>query len=138
MKKVLVFGTYDIFHPGHVFFLKEARKYGGILNVVVALDATVMKVKGKLPTNKESDRLARIKNLDYVDKAYLGKKGDKYAIIEELKPDVIVLGYDQNSFTGGLKEMLNKKKLDVEVVRIKKSYKADMYKSSILNSKLIK
>jgi len=45
--KVLAFGTFDILHPGHEFYLKEAKKHGDILDVVVARDSTVEKIKGK-------------------------------------------------------------------------------------------
>lgn len=128
MKKVLAFGTFDIFHKGHEFYLREAKKYG-ILYVVVARDLTVKKVKGKSPVNDESERLAKIQSLDYVDKAILGNEKDKYAIIEQLKPDVICLGYDQNSFTKNLKQELNKRGLNPEIIRIK-DFKADKYKSS--------
>ncbi len=132
MKKVLVFGTFDIFHKGHEFYLKQARKHGDILVVVVALDSTVKKVKGKLPVNNESKRLAKIQSLDYVDLAVLGNKQDKYAVIEELKPDVIVLGYDQGFFTALLKEELSKRGLNIDIIRIKESFKPEKYKSSKL------
>ena len=87
IRKVLVFGTFDIFHPGHEFHLKKARQYGDILKVVVAKDSTVKRVKGQYPIKDESTRLRNIKSLDYVDDAFLGYEGDKYNIIEELKPD---------------------------------------------------
>jgi len=44
-KVVMTFGTFDMFHPGHRYYLSEARKYGDILIVVVALDATVERLK---------------------------------------------------------------------------------------------
>ncbi|MHA1679090.1 MAG: adenylyltransferase/cytidyltransferase family protein, partial [Promethearchaeota archaeon] len=59
-KKVLCFGTFDILHPGHVSFLKQARKYGNYLVVVVARDENVKKIKGKYPLDNE---LKRIENL---------------------------------------------------------------------------
>ena len=46
--KVLVFGTFDIFHKGHEYFLSEAAKHGS-LNVVVARDLTTYEVKGRFP-----------------------------------------------------------------------------------------
>jgi FAD synthetase len=44
-KVVMTFGTFDVFHPGHRFYLTEARKLGGRLIVIVALDSTVEKIK---------------------------------------------------------------------------------------------
>lgn len=136
MKKVLVFGTFDIFHKGHESFLKEAKNYGEVLNVVVARDLTVRKVKGRDPLNNEEKRLNVIQSLDYVDKAYLGRKGDKYEIIEELKPDIICLGYDQDSFTKNLNEELSKRGLNVKIIKIEKSFNPEKYKSSKLRSDL--
>ena len=131
MKKVMVFGTFDIFHPGHEFYLKKAKKYGDLLEVVVAKDSTVRELKGKEPLNDELKRLSVIKALDYVDRAYLGYEEDKYKIIEEVKPDVICLGYDQYYFTNNLKEELKKRKIKAKIIRLK-SYKEYLYKSSKL------
>jgi cytidyltransferase-like protein len=44
-KVVMTFGTFDVFHPGHRFYLTEARKLGNRLIVIVALDSTVEKIK---------------------------------------------------------------------------------------------
>jgi cytidyltransferase-like protein len=44
-KVVMTFGTFDVFHPGHRFYLAEARKLGDRLLVIVALDSTVEKIK---------------------------------------------------------------------------------------------
>ena len=131
-KKVLAFGTFDIFHQGHEYYLREAKKQGDILEVVVARDSTVKEIKGEYPLNNEVTRLSVIQGLDYVDMAFLGHEGeDKYFMIELLKPDVICLGYDQNSFTDNLEEGLERMCLNPEIVRLK-GYKAELYKSSKL------
>ena len=131
-KKVLAFGTFDIFHQGHEYYLREAKKQGDILEVVVARDSTVKEIKGEYPLNNEVTRLSVIQGLDYVDMAFLGHEGeDKYFMIELLKPDVICLGYDQNSFTDNLEEGLERMCLNPEIVRLK-GYKAEVYKSSKL------
>jgi len=51
MIRVMTFGTFNIFHKGHEFYLREAKKFGDKLYVVVALDSTVLKIKDKLPKN---------------------------------------------------------------------------------------
>jgi len=132
--KVLAFGTFDIFHKGHEFYLREAKKHGNTLNVIVARDSTVKQIKGKYPLNNELKRLAKIKNLSYVDNAFLGYEKDKYRIIEELKPDVICLGYDQNSFTDNLKEILKKRGLNPKIIKFEKGFKPELYKTSKLHS----
>ena len=102
------------------------------MEVVVARDSTVKKIKGEYPLNDEVTRLSVIHCLDYVDMAFLGYEwDDKHFIIELLRPDVICLGYDQNSFTDNLEEGLERMCLNPEIVRLK-GYKAEVYKSSKL------
>ena len=115
MKKVMVFGTFDILHKGHLSLFSQARKYGDYLIAVVARDKTVVKVKGRLPRNNEKKRLKEVSK--HVDKAVLGYIYDKHKVISKYKPNVICLGYDQDSI--GLKKF---KRL--------KAYKAHKYKSS--------
>ena len=121
-RKVMVFGTFDKLHKGHLNFFEQAKKYGKLV-VVVARDKTVLEVKGRKPRNNEKKRLKKVRK--YVDKAVLGMIKDKYKVIKKEKPDIICLGYDQKSFIKGLK------KFKVKVVRLK-SYKANKYKSSKL------
>ena len=121
MKKVMVFGTFDILHKGHLNFFSQARKYGKLV-VVVAKDKTVLEVKGKKPRNNEKKRLAKVKKHS---RAILGMIKDKYKVIEKEKPDIICLGYDQKSFIKGLK------KFKIKIVKLK-PYMAHKYKSSKL------
>jgi len=135
-RKVLSFGTFDILHPGHEFFLKEARKQGDSLSVVLARDSTVKVLKGRDPFNNELARLAAIKALDYVDYACLGNKGDKYEIVEELQPNIIFLGYDQEAFVDGLSNFLDMKNIPCKVLRLKDSLMPEVYKSSKIRQDL--
>ena len=95
MKKVLVAGTFDFLHPGHLNFISQARAHGDYLVAVVARDETVEKIKGTKPYFNELERFSLIGALKGVDKAVLGNEGDLFTIVKKLKPDVIVLGYDQ-------------------------------------------
>ncbi len=132
MKKVMLFGTFDIFHKGHKNFLKQARRYGDYLIVVVARDETVEKVKKRLPQNSEDIRLKNIKESDLADEVVLGSLENKYKAIEKYKPNVICLGYDQGTFTENLREKLKKLNLGkTKIVRLK-SYYPEKYKSSKL------
>jgi len=132
--KVLAFGTFDIFHKGHEFYLREAKKHGNTLNVIVARDSTVKQIKGKFPLNNELKRLAKIKNLSYVDNAFLGHKEDKYRIIEEIRPNIICIGYDQQSFNNNLKNKLKKRGLSPKIIKFEKGFKPGLYKTSKLHS----
>jgi FAD synthetase len=125
-----VFGTFDVFHPGHEYFLNQAKKHGDELIVVVARDSTVKQLKGKLPVNDENNRLKLIQALTYVNKAMLGYEiADKHKIIEEIKPDLICLGYDQLAFVDDLEKELKKRGLITSITRID-AYKPNIYKSS--------
>ena len=128
--KVLTFGTFDIFHKGHEYYLKKSKAFGTHLYVVLARDITVKNVKGMLPVNNELKRLKKIASLPFVHKAFLGSKGDKYRIIEKIKPDIICLGYDQVSFTANLRKNLGLRNLDPKIIKFKSGYKTHKYKSS--------
>ena len=119
MVTVMATGTFDLLHMGHIYYLKEAKKLGDRLVVVVACDDTVRKLKHE-PVTPEQLRLGLIKELQIVDEAYLGKKDDIYAIVKEIKPDIIALGFDQIHDINHLKKELKKRNLMVEIVRLKK------------------
>ena len=130
--KVLVFGTFDVFHKGHESFLKQAKKYGDRLFVVIARDKTVLAVKKQLPRNDEKIRLKNIKDSKIADVVLLGHLGDKYKIIKEIQPDVICLGYDQKAYVDKLEaKLLSFGMKDVRIVRLE-AYRPDVYKSSKL------
>lgn len=135
MKTVMCFGTFDGLHKGHYFYLKQARKYGDKLVVVVARDSTVKQTKNTNPIRNQDKRLAEVKKCKLVDKAVLGYAGDKLMIIDEIKPDVLCLGYDQKAFTTQLKAKLNDRGLTPKIVRIK-PHKPEIYKSSKLNKSI--
>jgi len=111
-KKVLVGGVFEIIHPGHIFFLKEASKQGK-LYVIVARDETVKKLKGREPIIPEKQRLEVVKSIRYVYQAKLGRKDFNIKkTIEEVKPDLVILGPDQDQ----LKTLL--KKLNIKYIQI--------------------
>ena len=117
MVKVMATGTFDLLHMGHIYFLKEAKKQGDTLCVIIATDSTVRKLKHE-PVNPEQIRLDLISELTVVDEAYLGYENDMYAIVEEVRPDIIALGYDQIHDENKIKDELKKRKLSAKVVRL--------------------
>src|SRR3989338_642861 len=132
MKKVINFGSFDILHEGHRHYLNEAKGYGDYLIVVVARDENILRFKGRKPRNDEKYRLNEIRKLDFVDEAVLGHKDDILEVLEEFRPDVICLGYDQKTVDEQkLKKELEKRNLKAIIVRAK-PYKEDVYKSSKL------
>ncbi len=131
MTTVMCFGTFDTLHPGHLYFLKECRKYGDNMIVVIARDTTVEKVKNKKTKYSERERQDNIQDLKIANKVVLGYETDPYEIIEELNPEVICLGYDQNSYSENLAEILEKRGMKPQIIRIR-PYKESVYKSSKL------
>jgi len=128
--KVMVFGSFDVLHPGHLHFFREAKKLGDYLIVVVGRDKTVKEVKGNEPLYSEEDRLACVNALRIVDKAVLGYVDNQFMVLDEFKPDIICLGYDQKSFiTERLEEEIRERGLIIRIVRLM-PYKEHRFKSS--------
>lgn len=137
MRKVMVFGAFDILHKGHLFYFSKAKEFGDHLVVVIARDETIRKVKSRNSYNSENDRLEEVQKCEIVNKAILGNIEDKYQVIIDEKPDILVFGYDQQSFNIGIKEELSKRGItNIEIKTIKESFEPEKYKSSIIyNSK---
>lgn len=110
-------GTFDLLHLGHIYFLKEAKKLGDSLSVVVATDTTVRRLKHE-PVNPERIRLNLIKELKIVDEAVLGHEDDMYEVVKEIKPDIIALGYDQAYNEKNIISDLKKRNIKADVVRL--------------------
>lgn len=130
--KVMVFGTFDGLHPGHLNFFNQARKYGDFLVAVVARDKTVEMVKNHPAHFNEKERLKIVRNCKLIDKAVLGNKTDPYRIIKEVNPVVLCLGYDQKYFTDNLPEELKKARLKTRVYTMK-PYQPKKYHTSLTN-----
>jgi FAD synthetase len=77
MVKVMATGVFDIIHLGHLYFLKEAKKLGDELIVVVATDKTAEKLKHN-PITSQDMRVQVVNELKPVDKAVLGYEDDRY------------------------------------------------------------
>jgi len=125
MVRVMASGVFDILHPGHVLFLQEAKKLGDELIVVVARDSTARRFKHK-PIMPENVRRFLVEALKPVDKAILGHEDDIYKTVEDIKPDIIVLGYDQRFSEEEIEEECRKRGLNVKVIRLKKYGDSDL------------
>lgn len=118
MVRVMASGVFDIIHLGHLHYLEESKRLGDELVVVVATDTTVRRRKHE-PITPESMRLELVAALKPVDRAILGKEsGDMFKIVEELKPDIITVGYDQPFEPVELEKELLGRGLNVRVVRM--------------------
>ena len=113
-------GVFDLLHPGHVYFLTEARHLGDELVVVVARDSTARRFKHE-PITTEASRVQLVAALKPVDRAVLGHEGGSiYDILEEIKPDIIALGFDQIHDEAKILEECRRRGLGTKVVRLPK------------------
>ncbi len=129
--KVLIFGTFDLLHPGHLNFLNQAKKIATQLYVVIARDVNVKKIKGKHPTQNESTRLKNLQSLSLYPILGSTHLSNRYKVINKIKPDIIALGYDQKVNLNELKDKLKKYKLKTTLQRLK-PYQPNKYKPSKL------
>ena len=133
MKKVLAFGTFDLLHPGHIYFLNQASSFGDELYIRIARDLNVERYKGKQPVWNENKRLEEVQKKFPNAKVSLGylEQDRIYECLSEITPDIIALGYDQAIFTDKLGDEIKVRGLKTEIVRID-SYYENIYKSSLL------
>lgn len=131
MKKVLVFGTFDKLHRGHINFLNQARKYGDYMIAVVARDENVKGQKGHTPLEKCSKRAINVRK--FVDKVMVGEKKVSYKLIKKIAPDVICIGYDQRPSLGETRKILKRIGMENVLLRKMRPFKPKIYKSSRLN-----
>ncbi len=136
METVMVFGTFDIVHLGHIALFHEAKKYADTLVVVVSRDKRATGIKGAAPIFSEKERAAFLNELSVIDRVMLGDKSDVYQVIKHIKPDVIVLGYDQKMFTEELENKIREFGFDTKIIRAK-AYKQGKYKARIIKEKLL-
>ncbi len=133
MKKIIVFGTFDIFHKGHESFFQQAKKLGGYLLVVVGRDQFVKKAKGKLPRNKEGLRMKTVRKSPVPDKVVLGSKTHNfYQTLRTNEISIIALGYDQKPTVINLKKSLKRHRLTQVKVQRMRPFKPHIYKSKLL------
>ncbi|MAD89324.1 MAG: glycerol-3-phosphate cytidylyltransferase [Pseudoalteromonas sp.] len=95
MKRIITFGTYDVFHVGHVNLLQRAAALGDQLIVGVSTDALNYSKKQRYPVYNQNDRMKIINSLRYVNLCFeeesLEKKRD---YILQYNADTLVMGDD--------------------------------------------
>jgi len=134
--RVMASGVFDILHLGHVYFLQQAKKLGDELVVVVARDSTARKLKHQ-PIMNEEIRAKMVEALKPVDRVVLGHEDDMFKTVEEIKPDIIVLGYDQTFDEDYIINECKKRKLNIRVVRLPKFSETDLNGTRKIIGKII-
>lgn len=116
MTTVVAQGTFDILHPGHLHYLREAKAMGDELHVIVARASNVTHKPG--PVIPGPQRVEMVGALDPVDHARLGHPEDIFVPIEEIQPDVIAIGHDQNHDPSGIESAAAERGVDLAVRRV--------------------
>ncbi|MDF9824850.1 glycerol-3-phosphate cytidylyltransferase [Breznakia sp. PF5-3] len=95
MKTVITYGTYDLFHVGHLNMLKRAKELGDYLIVAVSSDRFNKEEKDKTCYVKDVDRAAIVEAIKYVDKVIFEDSWDqKVEDVQKYNADVFVIGDD--------------------------------------------
>ncbi|PSQ49112.1 FAD synthase [Halobacteriales archaeon SW_6_65_15] len=115
MTHVVAQGTFDLLHPGHLHYLRDAAAMGDRLTVILARRENVThKEPPILPNRQRRDVVAA---LEMVDEARIGHPEDIFVPIEELDPDVIALGHDQHHDEAAIEDELARRGVECEVRR---------------------
>ena len=117
-KIVLAGGVFDIIHPGHIHTLNAAKALGDVLVVAIATDKTAQKMKKRPPLHNQELRCELVSCLSMVDIAMIGHEEDIFETVKEVKPNIIVLGYDQVHQDKFIADGCKRINLDVEIVRL--------------------
>lgn len=141
IKTVLVFGTFDIIHPGHRWFLRHAGELGERIIAVVARDSFVKELKGKAPVSDQKTRMKTLKESGLVDEVMLADETiGTYGVLKQVKPDIICLGHDQRELKDNLEAYMAKHYREEESPRIHtlKPWLRWIYNSSLRNKAFFK
>ena len=115
MTRVVAQGTFDLLHPGHVHYLRDAAGMGEELHVIIARSENVThKAPPVVPDEQRREMVAALKP---VDEAHLGHPEDIFVPIERIDPDVIALGYDQHHDEERLQSALAERGIDCDIRR---------------------
>ncbi|HPA07184.1 MAG TPA: FAD synthase [Methanoregulaceae archaeon] len=116
MKTVVATGTFDLLHPGHLYYLEESRRLGDELYVIIARDANVR--HKPRPVIPEDQRMKMVGALKPVDHAVLGDLHDMFRPIREIQPAIITIGFNQHFDEAKLVADLRSRGISSDVVRI--------------------
>ncbi|MEQ9880618.1 adenylyltransferase/cytidyltransferase family protein [Pectobacterium brasiliense] len=95
MKKIITFGTFDVFHIGHINILERAKKLGDYLIVGISSDELNFIKKNRHPIYGQKDRLKILSSLNFVDAVFIEESLElKLEYIKKYQANVLVMGDD--------------------------------------------
>lgn len=105
MKKVITYGTFDLFHIGHLNLLKRAKELGDYLIVAVSTDQFNWEEKQKICQIKDTERMAIVESIKYVDEVIPETCWEqKIQDVKKYDIDIFVMGDDWKGKFDFLKE----------------------------------
>ena len=108
MKRVITFGTFDLFHIGHLNILERAKKYGDSLIVGVSSDKLDFRKKQKYPVYSQDQRIQIISALRCVDKVFIEESLElKGSYIKKYDADILLMGNDWEGKFDNFKSICN-------------------------------
>ena len=134
MTRIMIFGTFDMIHPGHEDLFRQARSFADdpYLIVSVARDSVAARYKQNALQNDERARSRMLEAHPAVDKVVLGDEAGYIPHILAEAPDVIALGYDQDGeYVENLEKELAAAGAHPRIVRLL-PHKPEIYKTSKL------
>lgn len=95
MRRIITFGTFDVFHVGHLSLLERAAAMGNRLIIGVSTDALNISKKQRAPVYSEEERVRIVRALRCVDEVFLEVSLElKASYIRDHRADILVMGDD--------------------------------------------
>jgi FAD synthetase len=130
----LVFGVFDGLHDGHRAMLEQARFRVDRLVAVLPSDAIVERLKARPPSRSWNKRANELRASGLVDDVIPGDDTEgEYHVLDAVKPDVILLGYDQRELRKDLERFCKDRPSAPRLVTLE-PFQPERYKSSLLNA----
>ncbi|TYB82124.1 adenylyltransferase/cytidyltransferase family protein [Maritimibacter fusiformis] len=106
MKTVITFGTFDLFHVGHLNILRRSAELGDRLVVGVSTDELNLAKKGRAPVYCTQERMMIIAALDCVDEVFIEESLErKRDYILQFSADILVMGDDWRGHFDSFKQL---------------------------------
>ncbi|MEZ9576831.1 MULTISPECIES: adenylyltransferase/cytidyltransferase family protein [unclassified Vibrio] len=105
-RRIITFGTFDVFHIGHVNILERCASLGDTLIVGISSDTLNFEKKGRTPIYCESDRLKIVNSVKFVDEVFIEHSLElKREYINYYKADILAMGDDWEGKFDGLNDI---------------------------------
>lgn len=134
-RKVLIAGTFELLHPGHLSYMEQAWRLGRVV-AVVSRDVNAARIKSRSLVIPAENRVRVVSSIYYVHKARLGYEDDMLRVVEEERPDVILLGANQPFDEKSLMEKLRRRGVEAQILRAD-PYECDLCSTTRIINKVL-